>query len=183
MRVHIDDLNENELNLVFEESANSFPALEEIAAKNESAFLAPLSVRLSMRRIGDLFEATGSVDTRIRLTCSRCLKPYEAPLTSMFNLTYIQQLPETADPALHEEIGLQAEEIGMVQFNGNKIDLRDAIQEEVVMVLPMQAFCKPDCKGLCAHCGADLNHGDCGCKRTFVNQKFEILKSLKIDKR
>ncbi len=183
MRVHIDDLNENGLSLEFEENADSFPALQEIAAKNECAFLTSLSIRILLRPIGDLFEVVGSFDTRIRLTCSRCLETYEAPLTSEFNLTYIRQLPETADPALHEEIDLQAEEIGMIQFQGNEIDLRNAIQEEVVMVLPMRTLCRADCKGLCPHCGADLNQGGCGCERPFVNPQFAVLKGMKIDKR
>jgi uncharacterized protein len=183
MRVYIDDLNENGLNLAFEEGADSFPALGEIAARSEYAFLVPLSIRVQMQRVGDMFVAIGRFDTRIRFTCSRCLEPYEAPLASDFNLTYIQQLPDTADPTLHAEIDLPAEEIGMIQFYGDEIDLRDAVQEEVVMALPMQTLCQADCKGLCPHCGADLNQGDCGCKRKFVNSQFAALKGLKLYKR
>jgi len=183
MRVYIDDLSDSGLNLSFEESADSFPALGEIAARNECAFLMPLSIRILMRRVGDLFVASGSFDTRIHLTCGRCLEPYEAPLASEFNLTYIQQLPETTDPALHAEIDLPAEEIGMIQFYGDEIDLRDAVQEEVVMALPMRTLCREDCKGLCPHCGADLNQGDCGCKRKFINSQFAVLKGLKLNKR
>lgn len=183
MRVHIDDINENGPELTFEENAASFPALEEITNKNECAFLKPLSIRIQMRRIGDLFEAMGSIGTRIRLNCSRCLQPFEFTLESKFDMTYIQQPADMADPVFREEIELQAEEIGLIQFYGNEIDLRDAIQEEVVMALPMTTLCRSDCKGLCARCGADLNQGNCGCDRRITNPQFEVLKNLKIDKR
>jgi len=183
MRVQIDDLNENGLSLAFEEGAESFPALGEIAAKNECAFLVPLSIRILMQRAGDMFVAIGSFDTRIRFACSRCLEPFDAPFASEFNLTFIQQLPEADDSSRQAEIELTAEEIGLIPFQGDEIDLRDAIQEELVMALPMRTHCRPDCKGFCPHCGADLNQGNCGCKRKFVNPQFAVLKGLKLNKR
>ena len=71
----------------------------------------------------------------------------------------------------------------MIQFNGTERDLREAIQEEVVRVLPMRALCHENCKGHCPRCGADLNLGGCGCDRKFVNLQFAVLKGLKLDKR
>ena len=183
MHIDIDDINESGPELIFEERADSFPALIEIISKNECDFLAPVSIRIQMRKIGDLITATGLFDTRVRLNCSHCLQPYERPLNSTFDVTYIHQLPESVDPLLHDEVELQAEEIGMIQISGNEIDLQDAIQEEVVMALPMTTLCRSDCKGLCKRCGADLNQGDCGCDRKVSNPQFEILKNLKLDKR
>ena len=183
MHIDIDDINESGPELIFEESADSFPALGEIISKNECAFLEPVSIRIQMRKIGDLITAMGRFNTRIRLNCSRCLQPFETPLNSTFDVTYIHQLPESVDPLLHDEVELQAEEIGMIQFSGNEIDLQDAVQEEVVMALPMTTLCRSDCKGLCTRCGADLNQGDCGCDRKVSNPQFEILKNLKLDKR
>ena len=183
MRIHIDEISENGLRLAYDEDPVSFPALEEIAQKNECSFLEPIGVRVRLRRIGDLVEGEGHIDSRIRLTCSRCLETYIASLASEFNLTYIQKLPEADDSSRHGEIEIQGDEIGLIPFQGDEIDLREAIQEEVVMAFPMRSLCRPDCKGLCSRCGADLNRGDCGCKSTFVNPKFEVLKNLKIDKR
>ena len=33
----------------------------------------------------------------------------------------------------------------------------------VVLELPMAPLCREDCAGLCVHCGANRNEGDCGC--------------------
>ena len=77
-----------------------------------------------------------------------------------------------ADPSRHAEIELGAEEIGLILFHGEEIDLRDAVQEDVLMAVPMKTLCRPECKGLCPQCGADLNQGDCGCERKIINPKF-----------
>lgn len=41
------------------------------------------------------------------------------------------------------------------------IDLADALLPSLVMETPFVVLCKPDCKGLCPVCGANLNEGDC----------------------
>ena len=183
MRVHIDDLNENGLNLVFEEDPLSFPALGEMAAKNECAFLKSIDVRVFLRQIGDLIEGDGRFDTQIRLTCNRCLEPFEVPLASDFNLTYVRQQPEGPNSNRHGEVEITDDEIGLIPIQGDELDLRDAIQEEIVMALPMRALCRPDCKGLCSHCGTDLNQGGCRCEKRSLDPRFDALKHLKIVKR
>ncbi len=56
-----------------------------------------------------------------------------------------------------QEVELSAEDMGIVNFQGEIINLKNTIQEQVVMEFPLKALCKPDCKGLCPICGADLN--------------------------
>lgn len=183
MRVKIDEITDKGLDLIFEERADSFPSLADIERSGECAFLQPLGVRLQMRPVGQLFEAAGRFESRVRLTCSRCLVEYETPLAADFSLTFIRQVSEADEPSRNEEIELRADEIGLILFYGDEIDLRDPIQEEVVMALPMRPLCRPDCKGLCPKCGADLNQGDCGCERKVFNPKFAALAGLKIVKK
>ena len=181
MRIRIDDITVSGINLSFEESAESFPSLNELGRSGECVFLKPLSIDLRVRRVGQMFEAEGRFETRVRLTCSRCLADYEAPLAAAFTLSFSREQPETAEPWRHAEIELQAEDIGLILFRGEEIDLRDGVQEEVLMALPMRTLCRPNCKGLCPKCGADLNRGTCGCERKVFNPKFAVLKGLKLD--
>jgi uncharacterized protein len=37
------------------------------------------------------------------------------------------------------------------------VDLRGWVRDALALALPAQVVCRPDCAGLCAHCGADLN--------------------------
>jgi uncharacterized protein len=40
-------------------------------------------------------------------------------------------------------------------------DLETPIRDAVLLAVPVGPTCKPDCLGLCATCGGDLNTGAC----------------------
>ncbi len=42
------------------------------------------------------------------------------------------------------------------------------IRDELLLEHPIRVLCRPDCRGLCATCGANLNEGACKCK---INHK------------
>lgn len=64
-----------------------------------------------------------------------------------------------------------------IELGSASLDLDELVWEDVILSLPMQWLCKPECKGLCPICGADLNKGDCGCKKP-GDPRFDILESL-----
>ena len=41
--------------------------------------------------------------------------------------------------------------------------LADLAEEQLLLMLPERVYCREACKGLCAHCGANLNDGPCLC--------------------
>ncbi len=45
------------------------------------------------------------------------------------------------------------------------IDLTPDIREDIILSFPSNWLCRDDCRGLCAGCGADLNHEPCRCPR------------------
>ena len=84
-------------------------------------------------------------------------------------------------PTESQEVELNSGDMGVVYFQGEKIDLKYTIQEQVVMGFPIRALCKQDCKGLCPKCGADLNEDLCDCDRSSSPGKFAVLKNLKLE--
>ena len=44
--------------------------------------------------------------------------------------------------------------------------------------MEMAVLCREDCKGLCPHCGKDLNEGPCGCEPRQIDPRLEALKKL-----
>jgi uncharacterized protein len=125
---------------------------------------------------------TGTLSTRVRLACDRCLRHYEADLTDQLEVSYTRNMPEPADP--EEETALSAEDLGLIPFHGDVIELREAIQEQVVLSFPIHPICSQDCKGLCPHCGEDLNLGPCACKAADApDPRFAALRSLKLPDR
>ena len=57
------------------------------------------------------------------------------------------------------------------------LDLDALIGEDIVLAMPPRWLCRPDCKGLCGVCGADLNEGDCGCKPA-ADPRWDTLKDI-----
>jgi uncharacterized protein len=55
---------------------------------------------------------------------------------------------------------LRAYPVGKSTF---EVDLTDDLREAVLLDLPHHPVCREACKGLCPHCGENLNSGPCGC--------------------
>ena len=183
MLLYVDDINDKGLSLEFEEIPQTFPALEKITHAGGGEFLPPIRFWLRAIRVNNMIQVDGNFVVQVLLTCSRCLKEFGMLLESPFSLTYTEEMPEMASELDVEETELSAEEIGLILFKGNKIDLTQALQEQVVMSLPMQPLCAKTCKGLCPICGTDLNQSACGCQQRSVRTKFAALKELKLNKK
>ena len=59
-------------------------------------------------------------------------------------------------------------ESGLMVPEDNNIDLEPLVYEYMLIAIPISPVCKPDCKGLCAECGEDLNQNSC------EHQKIQI---------
>lgn len=105
----------------------------------------------------------GKVKTVLNLNCDLCLSAFETKLDFDFNEVY----SETPD-----------EDQEIWELSDKTIDLKPAVIANIMLNLPMQVLCSDDCKGLCPKCGHNLNDGDCGCDRGYVNPQFEKLLNL-----
>ena len=110
--------------------------------------------RISLRA-----EVTAEVHTR----CSRCLEPVQEALRAEIDALYARQ-PDPDDPDLYT-------------FEAHSLPLDDAAKDALLLALPLQFFCKPDCRGLCPVCGGNLNHNACTCQEgNVVTGPFSALK-------
>ncbi len=46
----------------------------------------------------------------------------------------------------------------------DSVTLDPDLRDEILLEHPIRVLCKPDCKGLCSFCGANLNDEPCDCK-------------------
>jgi uncharacterized protein len=53
------------------------------------------------------------------------------------------------------------------------------LREQVLLSLPVRTLCKPDCKGLCSHCGANRNLQPCSCDEGTNDPRWEALTGLR----
>jgi uncharacterized protein len=182
MQIRLKDIKEQGLSLEFAEDAQSFPAVVELFADRDIEILQPIWTKLRALRVGDMVEVQGNSTTRVKLPCSRCLSVQEVPIEAHYDLTFVKQLPPVTEEEDAEEIELRAEEMGLVEFQGEEIDLREAIQEQVILALPLRALCDEACRGLCPQCGANLNEAGCQCPPSEFRNKFSVLKEFKPEK-
>jgi len=142
----------------------------------ESVELPEMEVLSDPVRFGDIrvegeFFCTGDhrislraeVESTVSTRCSRCLEPVQAPLRATVDALYAKQ-PDPEDPDLYG-------------FEGHALELEDAVKDALLLELPLQFLCKPDCKGLCPTCGANLNKQACTCQEgNVVTGPFSALK-------
>ncbi|MFO7707753.1 MAG: DUF177 domain-containing protein [Desulfobacterales bacterium] len=178
LRIHLEQLKEKSLSREVECPADRFPVLRQMMGDGECEFAAPIHVRLKAARIGELVEVEGEFQTSLRLTCGRCLKRFLSPLQAGFALTYAQQLSAAGSGGGSKRAPAAAEDGGLMLFRGDRIDLRDGIQEQVILSLPVRPLCSQACRGLCPQCGADLNQGPCLCRPAGSGSAFAALRKL-----
>jgi uncharacterized protein len=182
VRIHLEELSEKIQLFTFSEEPEKFSSLAEINAAGDCEFFDPLDIRLGVRFIGRMVAVEGRFSTQVRLSCNRCLEAFVSPLKSRFYLTYTSDMPLQTESVGDDGVELRAEEMGLNLIKGEEIDMRDAVQSEIVMAIPIKPLCAKDCKGLCPQCGSDMNEGDCGCKTESIDPRLAVLKRLKIDK-
>ena len=47
----------------------------------------------------------------------------------------------------------------------DKIDLKNIVDDVILVNFPINFLCRDDCKGICAGCGANLNTEECKCEK------------------
>lgn len=63
------------------------------------------------------------------------------------------------------------------------VDLTADIREDILLALPSYPLCEESCKGLCPHCGKNLNEGPCSCRPEPDDLgRWAALDKLKLDK-
>jgi len=117
----------------------------------------------------------GSFAAGITFNCHRCLERTSLDLRRSFHLTYVAR--DTAGSS-KEEIELSANELEVAYLDGQFLSLQEMLREQIYLALPMKLLCKTDCRGLCIHCGADLNEVECACPTEQIDLRWITLKKI-----
>jgi uncharacterized protein len=180
MEIRIESIKVRPRQLKIEEPVEEFPVLRGLVEKGEIAFLGKISAELVATLAGALVEVEGSLACRVVIACSRCLQPVEQQIDLQVALSFSRQVlsPTETDG----DVELTADEIGLIPFEGDTIDLRSPLEQELLMGFPLHPLCKTDCAGLCPACGTDLNHKRCDCTPPVFHGGFAALGKFKVAK-
>ncbi len=98
-----------------------------------------ITYQLYATKTGQDLLVNGSATFDMETHCARCMKKITVPVTAGKLCLFFEKVPE------------------------QEVDLTDDIREELLLALPDYIHCSEDCKGLCPHCGANLNDETCSC--------------------
>lgn len=133
----------------------------------------PLDVDLSARSVGDGVLVRGTLRTRVRQACRRCLAPVEQKVDEHVDLLFVPPGEDAEDVDDGEVYPLPA--------RGDDLDLTGAVREQVLLQAPEFTLCREDCPGLCPTCGKDLNEGACECVPEVAESPWDALKNVEFD--
>jgi uncharacterized protein len=127
------------------------------------------------------FRLKGRVQATLELTCGRCAEPFQLPIDTEVDLTYVPQ--PSSQPAAHSkrddpEVELSDEDLTTAYYRDHVLDFAEMLREQFYLAMPMRPLCREDCKGLCPHCGTNLNTGTCNCEVRWQDPRLAGLQSL-----
>jgi uncharacterized protein len=119
----------------------------------------PIRVDMVVTRDRELIMVDGTVAAVLRFRCSRCLETCSRPLQAAVHLALA---PAGSEPpeSRHQ---LNATDLEQLFYQDGGLETDDVVREQLLLSIPMQVVCRPECRGLCPACGRNLNEGPCGC--------------------
>ena len=135
----------------------------------------PLEVRATAELVDGQIRIFGNLQTRIELVCARCLEAVTEEMSKDFDLFYRPM----ATISREEEVKLKADETDIAFFDGEGLFLADVLAEQVNLLIPMKTICRSYCRGLCPHCGANLNSEECRCESHAPDPRLAPLARVK----
>ena len=180
MNIQLDKLKGRPRQIDIGEPFAGFPALVDLVEHGDVEFTDQIKGHFTATWAGDVVEVSGSLQTSVKLPCSRCLEEVPLQLDIPVVLSY-SRMAQGSDGGEADEIELDEDDLGLIPIVGDVIDLRPELENEVIMALPQQVLCRPDCEGLCPVCGQNQNLADCQCERPVFHSGLAALKKLKLD--
>jgi uncharacterized protein len=127
-------------------------------------FSKPIILKGSFSMVEDIINLNAQLTTEFIIACSRCLEKFNYPI----------------DIEIKEQFSRnkENEDADVILIESDKLDITDIIENNICLALPFTRLCKEDCKGLCQHCGTDLNNSTCSCNDLNVDLRLAKLKDL-----
>lgn len=172
MKVRLEDIGPEGLEVSFADTGLRPDHLGDQAG----AIVRAPEAKLRLTRSGTTVRARGEVSGSFLLVCSRCLGDCPFELQGEVDL-YFRPRPDSEAA----EVRLEQDELDVIHYDSDEIDLGAALREEISLALPMAPVCGPQCRGLCPKCGQPLAQGQCGCQKKEIDPRLAKLAELKID--
>jgi uncharacterized protein len=114
----------------------------------------------------------GRVAATVPQTCGRCLETFPARIDVPVDVRLVPK------PPAGDSVELDADDLDVDFYANDELDLGRVVATETTLALPMKPLCRPDCRGLCAVCGANRNLAPCTCASRPPDPPLAALRDL-----
>lgn len=137
--------------------------------------VSPLIGPVRLLRTGPNILVTGQLKAVIQKTCARCLTTFTRLIRIELEEEYFPTLDIVTGTAIAQPP--EIEEANLIDEQ-HILDLFEVVRQELLLASDSVLYCRPDCKGLCPHCGQDRNLGACSCEDEVIDPRWAGLKAL-----
>jgi uncharacterized protein len=141
----------------------------DIGLASEQEFKDPIDLLISINRISNTITTDIQIQTRIDLVCDRCTEPFQTDFSHEVRFIFTRD----SDMAQAEQ-----DLVFVLDKHQNEIDLTEPLRQTMLLEIPFKRICQPECSGLCARCGVNLNKTRCDCKDEEIDPRWEKLREL-----
>ena len=138
----------------------------------------PIEIKFRAESVSDGVLVTGEISSRAKGECGRCLEALDRELTHKFQelFNYESRMPQRSG-AQHKGEEDEANEVDdeLFALDGDFADLEVPIRDAVILAMPINPVCRPDCRGLCSECGERLDSLPEGHSHTKIDPRWSGL--------
>ena len=116
---------------------------------------------------GRVLKIKGVIHATANYQCNYCLEDFITNMEIPFGEDYQNESTEEVDDGAD-----------LAYYNGDEIDIADLVRESMILAEPLKVACSKNCKGLCPHCGINLNISECSCNDNVIDPRLAVLSKL-----
>ena len=139
--------------------------LSSFVFQGTAPLLQPVAVKGQIVERAGMLWLNASASFVFEGVCDRCLESVRREFTTEMEHILVSSLS-----------GEETEELVLVE--NEELELEPLVESDIYLDLPQKILCKSDCRGLCQHCGKNLNDGLCGCQEKKIDPRMAVLASL-----
>jgi len=132
---------------------NNYDAKELDLEFVDMKYAKPLELKATIEKGPNSLTFKGLLRSEVERVCARCLKSVRDNVSRDFELYY-----EIKDK--------------------DEIETINDLREVLILDHPLSFVCQGNCRGLCPHCGTNLNESHCDCTERARSNSFLVLKEF-----
>ncbi|MFC7534274.1 YceD family protein [Actinoplanes sp. GCM10030250] len=128
-----------------------------------------LELDLSLTSVSEGVYVSGTVRGSLSGECGRCLNEINTSFQVSVAELFAYEDSTTEETTDEDEVG---------RMHGDLFDLEPVVRDAVVLTLPTNPLCRPDCPGLCPDCGVHFDDLPADHSHEEVDSRWAALRNL-----